>query len=169
MRKFDDISKIELKELLCKNWMTHDAMWFSHCVQNIGIEKTNKINKAAVRSMSLIEIKRIKKILQIDTIESFEQFRKFLITAFEVIKGDFMKFKMSFPKTNAIHAEMRDCFAYQGVKRIGAIANYECGIFERIEGWFDGLGIKYNVVPDLNGCLMHQRQECIRDYTVSMG
>jgi len=31
----DDIplEKKELKELLNKNWMTHDAMWFYNCLQ----------------------------------------------------------------------------------------------------------------------------------------
>ena len=48
----------ELKELLVKGWMTHDAMWFYHSLQEFGIEKTNKINKAAIRDMSAIEIKR---------------------------------------------------------------------------------------------------------------
>ena len=41
----------ELKELLIKGWMTHDGMWFYHCLQECGIEKTNRINKAAIRAM----------------------------------------------------------------------------------------------------------------------
>lgn len=32
----------ELKQLLLKCWMTHDAMWFRHCVEVCGIEKTNR-------------------------------------------------------------------------------------------------------------------------------
>jgi hypothetical protein len=42
----------QLKELLNKGWMTHDAMWFYNCLQEVGIEKTNKINRAAVKMMA---------------------------------------------------------------------------------------------------------------------
>jgi hypothetical protein len=51
------LEKDELKEILIKNWMTHDAMWFYHCLQECGINKTNKINKAAVRAMGIIDQK----------------------------------------------------------------------------------------------------------------
>ena len=50
------IEKNDLRELLVKGWMTHDAMWLYHCFQECGMEKTNRINKAAVQSMSAIEI-----------------------------------------------------------------------------------------------------------------
>ena len=39
---FIPLEKNELKELLNKNWMTHDAMWFYNCLQECGIEKTIK-------------------------------------------------------------------------------------------------------------------------------
>ena len=58
-----ELSKAELKELLIKCWMTHDAMWLMQTVQHCGFEKANLINKAAVRSMAQVEIKRIKKAL----------------------------------------------------------------------------------------------------------
>jgi hypothetical protein len=38
------ISKKELKEILIKGWMTHDAMWLLHCLRKTGIETTNKSN-----------------------------------------------------------------------------------------------------------------------------
>lgn len=43
--------------------MTHDGMWFFHCLQEFGIEVTNKINKSAILSLSSIEIRRIRSIL----------------------------------------------------------------------------------------------------------
>jgi hypothetical protein len=60
---FIPLEKNELKELLNKGWMTHDAMWFLNCMKECGIEQTNKINKAAVRDMAAIEIKRHQKAL----------------------------------------------------------------------------------------------------------
>ena len=41
---------------------------------------------------------------------------------------------------------------------------YECGVFERIQGWLESLGVKYEGSPPLEGCLMHQRGKCHRTY-----
>ena len=76
---FNSLSKNELKEILNKNWMTHDAMWFYNCLREFGIEKTNKINKASIRGMAAIEIKRIKKAVGANQINTFDEFKSFLI------------------------------------------------------------------------------------------
>ena len=55
------LEKKELKDLLVKCWMTHDAMWFYHCLQECGIEKTNRINRAAVKAVAAVEIRRLRK------------------------------------------------------------------------------------------------------------
>ena len=45
MRTAKDIQQKEIVDLLNKCWMTHDGMWFFHCLQENGIEITNRINK----------------------------------------------------------------------------------------------------------------------------
>ena len=77
----------ELKELLIKSWMTHDGMWFYHCLKECGIEKTNKINKAASKSLGTIEIKRFKKAFNIDSI------RRRVKVGNERIPGPFYMFR----------------------------------------------------------------------------
>ncbi len=155
----------ELKELLVKNWMTHDAMWLYNCVREFGMEKTNVVNKAAVRSMGAIEGKRLKKALGIDRIETFGQFKEFYTGAMETVLVDFMKSSFSFPGHNLVHGEWKSCFAYDGLTKYGMIDQYQCGIMDRVEGWFDGLGIAYSVAPRVDGCMMHTEGRCYRDYT----
>jgi hypothetical protein len=60
----------EREDLLRKNWMTHDAMWFFHTLQECGIETANKINHAAIRAMAAVEVRRITKILGIGEIRT---------------------------------------------------------------------------------------------------
>lgn len=160
------LDKKELKELLNKCWMTHDGMWFYHCLQEFGIEKTNKINKAAIRSLAPIEMKRIKKALGIEDIQTFEELKEFIEGIFEIIKGDFMNFTFSCPSENVLHWEweMQKCFAYEGIKNIGVIDQYQCGVIHRIECWFDSLGIKYSVTPQVGACLMHTHGNCSGDF-----
>jgi hypothetical protein len=163
MRNMKSLKKSELKEILIKNWMTHDAMWFYHCLQECGIEQTNKINKAAVRAMGIIEIQRIQKAVGIDKVETFEELKPLIDATFNILKGDFMDFTYGFPSENILHGDWENCFAYKGVKRLGVIDQYQCGILERIYGWFDGLGIKYSASPRVDGCMMHTDGKCFRN------
>jgi hypothetical protein len=154
----------ELKELLNKNWMTHDAMWFYNCLEEFGIEKTNKINKAAIRTMAAIEIKRYQKALKISRFDSFDELDHFFKLVMMIVSGKFMKYNFSFQEKNIIHAEWQSCFAYEGMKGLGVADRYECGIMLRIETWFEALGIKYEVEPKVTGCMMHTESRCFRDY-----
>jgi hypothetical protein len=158
------LEKDELKELLVKGWMTHDAMWFYHCLQECGIERTNKINKAAVRDMSAIEIKRIQKAAGVERLDTFDEFKRFFDMTMEIATGKFMKYTYSSLAHNIIHSEWKSCFAYEGVKGLGVIDRYECGIMLRIDTWLDTLGIKYEVEPKITGCMMHTDGKCFRDY-----
>ena len=63
MTLFDDLTKQQLKELLVKCWMTHDGSWFYNCACELGIEGANKLNKAAIKNLSVIEMQRIKKAM----------------------------------------------------------------------------------------------------------
>ena len=160
MKTYSEIDKDDLKDLLNSNWMTHDAMWVSHCIKEIGMEKTNLVNKAAVRSMAKVEAKSLKKLLGIKKISSYQEIINFMLTGFEIIKGPFMKFEMEFPGENIFLWKIPRCFAYEGMKRVGVIDQYECGIVERVYGWFEELEIKYTVESDSKGCNMHEYGKC---------
>jgi len=98
------LGRDELKELLIKSWMTHDAMWFYSCLQECGIEKTNRINKAAIRAMSAIEIKRIQKAVGAGKLDTFDEFKQFFEIVMEIATGEFMKFTYSFSATTSCMA-----------------------------------------------------------------
>lgn len=155
----------DLKELLIKCWMTHDGMWFYHCQKECGMEKANKINKAAINSLAKIEIKRIQNAFGIKSVKNFKDLQNLIDKALEVFRAEFMRFEHDFTIKNQLHCGMRNCWAYNGIKQIGVIDQYECGIFERIEGWFNCLNIDYDVTPQLEGCLMHSNGKCYRNYT----
>ena len=155
----------EMKELINKCWMTHDGMWFYHCLRELGIEKTNRLNKAANRSLAHIEIKRIMKALDLGEIRNHQDLETMATCAFDVVKGDFMDFNFHFPKKNLVRFEMgANCFALSGMRRLGVEKEYECGIFNRVEGWFEALGLKYTVTPQVLKCMMLSEGQCYREY-----
>jgi hypothetical protein len=157
------ISQKETVDLLNKCWMTHDGMWFFHCLQTVGIEATNKLNKAAIQSLSSIEIQRLKKALGNEkTIDNECDFEIFFNAASKLMIPDFMNVTFSFSKHSKLMWEFvpGKCFAYAGIKRIGVIDTYECGVLFRIKCWLEALGIKHRFNPEVKLCLMHQTGNC---------
>ncbi|MBU2549761.1 MAG: hypothetical protein KKB20_15210 [Proteobacteria bacterium] len=165
----DRLSKHDIKELVVRNWMTHDGMWFMHCLQEVGIEKTNRINKAAGRSLAGIEFKRVMKAFNLGPVTDMETFKEALEAGWSVLGGDFMDFGFRFEGDNGFHAEARRCFAIEGMKRLGVADQYECGVFSRMEGWFETMGIRYSVSPKVTGCMMVTKGRCYRDYRFEFG
>ncbi len=154
----------QIQELTIKCWMTHDGMWFYHCLQEFGIEKANQLNKAAIKSLAAIEIDRVRKAFGIEEIKNFQDLKNLVDAAFRVVKGDFMGFDYGFPSENIMHWDMSKCFAHQGMTRLGVIDRYECGVVYRVKCWFDSLGIKYDVAPPVEGCIMHSSGSCRGDF-----
>ncbi len=168
MKNASEITIDELRNFLNQGWLTHDAMWFFHCLQEFGIEKANELNRAAIKSMSAFEINRIKKILGVETIKDFKQLKSFVLESFSLIRPEFMKFDITFPGKNEIHWKTNDCFAYKGVARIGVEDKYECGIYERVAGWLKGLDISFTLKPELKTCMMYHEGRCERAFIIDM-
>ena len=162
MQAATEISKQDLKELLNKGWLTHDAMWFYCCFQELGIEKTNELNRGAVGLMAMIETKRMLKTLSMrdEVFDSFEKVWRFFEGARQIVIPDWMDFTFESPRPGVIRWEWRACFAHDGLKRIGAIDGYQCGVMYRIESWLNTLGVRYEMKPKVEGCLMRETGAC---------
>jgi len=169
------IEKRNIRDLLGKGWLTHDGMWFYHTYQELGIEKANVLNRAAIRSLATIEVKRIKKVLGIggEKIGTFEELTDFMLEAFEMILPNsvFEKFQFRASSKDLLHWEWEsgECFAFKGMKQIGVIDGYRCGVMYRIECWFEALGIKYRIDPKIDKCMMHETGACLGDIRVFLG
>ena len=166
MNVLDKIEKEEIRDLLGKGWLTHDGMWFYHTYRQLGIEKANILNRAAIRSLAPIEMKRTKKLLGIcgGKIVSFEALKDFIFDALELIlpRSVFEKFHLSTTSEDLLRWEWEtgECFAYKGMKQIGIIDDYRCGVMYRIECWLEALGINYSIEPEIDKCIMHEKGVC---------
>jgi hypothetical protein len=151
-----------LKELLIKNWMTHDGLWFYHCLQEFGIEKANALNLAAIKSLAAIEVPRIAKALSLkkEEVKTFEDFKRFFPRLFSVVKGDFMEFDYHFTDRESLVWEMHRCFAHEGMKRMGVIDQYRCGVLYRIMCWLEVLGLNCSITPPVDLCLLQKTGRC---------
>ena len=155
-----NIDEENLKILLNKGWMTHDAMWVAAAFQELGAETTNKLNQAAVKGMSRVEAKRLKQYLNIGRVESFSDLKRFIQGAIEVIDGGFINFSLDFSEHNKMRWKTTKCFAFEGVSKLGMIDQYQCGVIPRIEGWLRALDIPYSLQPEIKGCEMYHKNKC---------
>lgn len=166
MSVLDGIEKTEIRDLLGKGWLTHDGMWFYHICQECGIERANALNKAAIKSLAPIEIGRAKRVLglQKGSVDNFDELMDFMLASLELTLPDsvFKKISFSSPSRGLIHWdwESGQCFAYKGMKQIGAIDGYCCGVMYRIECWLEALGIRYSMHTRIEGCLMPNPNNC---------
>jgi hypothetical protein len=44
--------------------------------------------------------------------------------------------------------------------RAGIEKEYECGIFARLQGWIDALGLEHELTPPLGKCMKVLGKEC---------
>lgn len=166
MGVLDRIEKTDVRDLLGKGWLTHDGMWFYHTFQEFGIERANALNKAAIKSLAPIEMERAKRVLGInkERFDTFDEFMDFMLSALELTMPDsvFKKIHFRSPSRDLIHWDWENgqCFAYKGMKQIGTIDRYRCGVMYRIECWLEALGITYTMHPRIEGCLMHEKGIC---------
>lgn len=163
MNAVDGIDKEELKQLLVRCWMTHDAMWFANALKEVGIETANRLNLGAIRSLAPIEVRRILRALGIDEVEDPDRLKLFLEGTMQLVGGDFMAFEWNWRPDGSLCVDVERCFAHEGITRLGAIEQYQCGIFERICAWLDALGIDYDIAPAEKRCMMHFEGRCHRD------
>jgi len=169
----DNIGKEAIRDLLAKNWMTHDAMWFHHAVETQGMDAANQINKAAIRSLAPIEVLRIMELLGThpDDVKSFEPLKHFLFTTLALIMPSSVREKWRFNAVdeNKFHWAWQDgeCFAFKGMQRMGYLEDYRCAVIYRIERWLHTLNIKYNMEPKIGTCIMHRTGSCTGEITIT--
>jgi hypothetical protein len=174
MSVLDKIEKAQLRDLLGKGWLTHDGMWFFHALKELGIEQANALNLAAIKSLAPIEIERARRVLGFgkESLVAFDKIMEFMLAALEITLPESVSRKMRFvslPENRIQWSwENGECFAYKGMKQIGAIEGYRCGVIYRIQCWLEATGFACSVDPAIDGCLMHESGECKGEIQVFM-
>ena len=163
MYDFEKLDKQDMINILVKCWMTHDGMWFYNSFNELGIEKANKLNKAAISSLAPFEIGRFKKLLKIDQVRTYDDIKFFFSEVARMLIPDFMNFVWEFSEDKTISwgfSEDKTCFAYNGMCMIGIAEQYECGPIHRIKSWLDTIGVEYRITPDVGKCMMPKEGKC---------
>lgn len=170
-RKADDIlrrlASSERAALLIKCWMSHDARWFMAVAREYGMTVANRFNQVAAREVGKVEAQRIVRALNLPPVASLDGY----LLAQEVFIGllgpDLLDYRVSTAGDKACRVQVRRCFAHDNSVRAGIADQLDCGIFARVTGWLDALGLACEMNPPLGRCLKAQGRDCA--YTITLG
>ena len=175
LKKIHDLSSVQTRDFLAKGWLTHDGMWYYNACRELGAERANRLNLAAIRSMAPVEIQRIRKItgMEKERVERFAELVDFLQTALGLVLPASIagRFTLGTPAPNTFRWgwEKNECFAYKGIVIAGAIDCYECGVIYRISCWLDALQVNHRIEPEVKRCMMHEKGYCRGDIICHFG
>jgi hypothetical protein len=157
---FRRMNRTQVKDYLLTNWMTHDALWYREAASRFGMTEASPMNLRVCRSLGRIEFKRLLRGTGSNPPNDIAQLKNLYEEAQRILVPPFMETEVDFQPHSKILFKTRTCFAHKGMTEVGLIDEYECGIFERIKGWFDAMGVDYRLSPDLSRCLKYMGKEC---------
>ena len=166
MRRLDEVTREDLRELLGKGWLTHDGMWFHTVNSAYGTNIASVLNKKAIAAMAPFEVQRLSKALDLQSgeLNNAGSIAQFLTSSMRLILPDSVinTFSMETIAANQVKFQWQqgECFAFKGMSRIGVIGQYDCGVMFRIECWFRALKLQFATHPVIIGCLMHRQGSC---------
>ncbi len=152
--------------LLIKCWMSHDARWYMAVAKEFGLEAANRVNQTAAHEVGKVEAGRIVRALQLPPATTLDD----CLLAQEIFIGllgpDLLDYRVSKVSDTSYETCVRRCFAHDNAERAGIADQLECGVFARVTGWNEALGLSHQISPPLGKCLKAQGRECI--YTISL-
>ena len=148
------------KELLVKGWMSHDARWFMAVAEHFGIEAANRLNQLVCRDLGRVEMKRLMKSLALSPPKDIDEYIDLKKAAISLYGPDLIEYRIKIIDTQSYEMTLTKCFAYENIVRAGIKDQYECGIFARLQGWIDALGLGHQLTPDLGKCMKVLGKEC---------
>jgi hypothetical protein len=156
----------EREALLVKNWMSHDARWFMAVAKECGLPVANRLNRIAAHELGKAEARRLVRALGLGPVQSLDDYLRVQEAFISLLGPDLLDYRVTRVGGNALRVDVQRCFAHDQAVRAGIADRFECGIFARITGWLEALGLAYELSPPLGQCLKAQGKEC--GYTITL-
>ena len=148
------------KDLLIKDWMSHDARWFMAVVEHFGIEHANRLNQKVARELGRVEMRRFMKTLDLSPSRNMEEYLNLKKAALSMFGPDLVDYEIKILDHQTYEMHLARCFAHENIVKAGIKDQYECGIFSRLQGWIDAQGLEHELAPALGKCMKVLGKEC---------
>ena len=84
------INRDPLRDILLRNWMTHDALWYGEVAAKFGMAEASPMNLRVCRELGRTEFKRLMKVVQAPPPKDFEAYRELFELGKEVFVREFI-------------------------------------------------------------------------------
>jgi len=160
------LSAAERETLLVKCWMSHDARWFMAVAAECGLQVANHLNRIAAHEVGKAEARRISRALQLPPVTGVDDCLLAQETFIGLLGPDLLEYDLAKVGDDAFALSVGRCFAYDNASRAGVADGFGCGIFARMTGWLDALGLTYELTPSTDECLKAEGRECTHRVTL---
>lgn len=141
------------EDLIRTAWYSHDARWYNAVAVECGIPAANRANRRAIRDAAAVEARRLHRAIGSPPIASIDDFLAFTDEGRDIFVGPIIELSTVPRGPDTYEAEVTRCFAADQITRAGLANSYECGIFDRIQGWHEGLNLP--LAEDVPSTLCH--------------
>ena len=69
------VNQEQIRDILIKNWMTHDALWYAEVAHHFGMADASPMNLRVCRKLGQIECKRVMKQVDVSPPGNMMEFR----------------------------------------------------------------------------------------------
>jgi hypothetical protein len=160
------LDQAQREKLLLNGWMAHDARWYAAVAQSYGIEAANRLNATAVHETGKVEARRALRLLGLDPPTSIEACVIAQEAMAQLLAPGLVDYTLSLYDGRAVRFDVTRCFAHENVTRAGIASQYRCGIFPRLQGWWDVFDIDYELTPEPGPCMKVQGQVCTYTFSI---
>ncbi|MBA4179727.1 MAG: hypothetical protein C0506_03990 [Anaerolinea sp.] len=153
------------EDLLRRAWYIHDAAWFAAVREAYGMEAANRLNQKAVQVVARAESARLGRVTGFQPGDLGELLR-LIETGRELYVGqDLMEMKTTQLAPDRYEASVSRCFVAEHIVKAGMATDYKCAVFDRVQGWHQGLRMPLaeGQVPRTT-CLIARGEECRREF-----
>ncbi len=155
--------------LLTKCWKTFDSRWFMAVAMTYGLEAAWRLNQTVTHEVGKVEAVGIARALQLPPVATMDDFLVLQEMYISLLGPDLMDYAIVRTGDDEFRIEIQRCFAHENVTRADVADQYECGIFARVTGWMEALGVQYEMTPSLGKCMKIQGSECAYTFKLQAG
>lgn len=161
----NEISQETQKEILRKNWQSHDGRWQYSMFSLLGPKIGNEQNKTIAKAVYNGGMHRLLNAFELTRISDISTFQKVMQAALDLFHAhsDF-DIKIDITSPSSVVGIVRKCGAYDSVRKAKVEDIYDCGCFSCREGFYEAMGL--NVNEKCNLCLAKGDVYCDVQITV---
>jgi hypothetical protein len=97
------VNQKQIRDILIKNWMTHDALWYTEVAHHFGMADASPMNLRVCRKLGQIECRRLMKQVDVSAPGNMMDFRQLFDLAERVFVPDFMTIRVDYPGSDLQH------------------------------------------------------------------